>query len=102
MRLLAGYECQRDAAEAQVMLVQLSESKNSRIASDAQAIISAAVKRDWFGQRTPFLQDLEQLAERTRGGRSAGPSVITLKIALVAGVLMLALLLGLFLQRGDL
>ena len=93
LKLLAGYECVRDAQQAHTMLVRLTESDHRPVAEDARAVLGEGKRKDWFGERKPFYQDLVALASRTSGGQKA-PAAQKLIVALLAGTI--ALMLGVF------
>lgn len=100
LKLLAGFECHRDAQQAHTMLVRLTESDRRAVAEDARTVLREGMRKEWFEDRKPFYQDLVALASRTAGGRKSGPAN-RLTIALLAGLLALALGVFVFLQQAD-
>jgi hypothetical protein len=100
LKLLAGFECHRDAQQAHTMLVRLTESDRRDVAEDARTVLREGMRKDWFEDRKPFYQDLVALASRTGGGRKSG-AANRLIIALLAGFVALALGVFLFLQQAD-
>jgi peptidoglycan/LPS O-acetylase OafA/YrhL len=82
------------------MLVRLTESDVRIVADDARAVLADGLRKDWFGDRKPFYQDLIALASRTEGGRKSGASA-RLILALVAGMLALVLGVFFFLQQSQ-
>lgn len=100
LKLLAGFECHRDAQQAHTMLVRLTESDRGDVAEDARTVLREGMRKDWFEDRKPFYQDLIALASKTSGGSKSGPA-IRLKIALVVGFLALALGVFVFLQQAN-
>jgi hypothetical protein len=100
LKLLAGFECHRDAQQAHTMLVRLTESDRRDVAEDARTVLREGMRKDWFEDRKPFYQDLVALASRTGGGRKSG-AANRLIIALLAGFVALALGVFLFLQQVD-
>ena len=100
LKLLAGFECHRDAQQAHTMLVRLTESDRGDVAEDARTVLREGMRKDWFEDRKPFYQDLIALASKTSGG-SRSSAAIRLKIALVAGFLALALGVFVFLQQAN-
>jgi len=100
LKLLAGHECHRDAQQAHTMLVRLTESDVRNVADDARAVLADGLRKDWFGDRKPFYQDLIALATRTEGGRKSGAPA-RLILALVAGLLALVLGVFFFLQQSQ-
>ena len=100
LKLLAGFECQRDAQQAHTMLVRLTESDQQAVADDARTVLGEGLRKDWFGERKPFYQDLVALASRTAGGKNA-PAAAKLVIALLIGLVALALGVFLFLQQSG-
>ncbi len=65
LKLLAGYECKRDAQQAHTMLVRLTESDRRDISEDARTVLSEGLRKDWFEDRKPFYQDLVALASKS-------------------------------------
>ncbi|MFQ5572202.1 MAG: hypothetical protein ACE5G0_21205 [Rhodothermales bacterium] len=64
LKLLSGQECKRDAAQAQVLLVGLTESRHDDVAQDARVIMQAGLSRGWFEDTAPKYYELRMLAER--------------------------------------
>jgi hypothetical protein len=93
MRLLAGKDCLRDAAEAQRMLLYIAEGADKVAAADAVSILQRAMKNGWLEERTPLYSELERLAEASLSRNSRTTEI---KLALVAGLTLLALLGGVF------
>ncbi len=85
LKLLAGYECLRDAQQAHIMLVRLTESDHRAVAEDARSVLSEGMRKDWFGDTKPFYQDLIALASRSsRGAASDALSRISVPAGLMA------------------
>ena len=85
LKLLAGYECKRDAQQAHTMLVRLTESDRRDISEDARTVLSEGLRKDWFEDRKPFYQDLVALASKSGSGRSVNAlSRITIPVGLMA------------------
>lgn len=93
LKLLAGHECIRDTQQAHTMLVRLTESDRRDVADDARAVLADGLRKEWFGDRKPFYQDLIALASRTDGGRKSGAQA-RLVLWLVVG--LVALIMGVF------
>jgi hypothetical protein len=100
LKLLAGYDCHRDAQQAHTMLVRLTESDRRDVAEDAQTVLREGMRKDWFEDRKPFYQDLVALADRTQGGQKSGAQR-QLIIGLLAGFLGLAFGVFFFLRQAD-
>ncbi len=100
LRLLAGFECNRDAQQAHTMLVRLTESDRRDVADDARTILREGMRKEWFEDRKPFYQDLIALASRTDGGQKSGAQR-QLLVGLLAGFLALALGAFFFLRQSD-
>lgn len=89
LKLLAGFECHRDAQQAHTMLVRLTESDRGDVAEDARTVLREGMRKDWFEDRKPFYQDLVALASRTGGGLKSGVQR-QLLVGVLAGLLALA------------
>jgi hypothetical protein len=85
LKLLAGYECKRDAQQAHTMLVRLTESDRRDISEDARTVLSEGLRKDWFEDRKPFYQDLVALASKSGSGSSVNAlSRISIPVGLMA------------------
>lgn len=97
LRLLAGKDCLRDPSQAQVILVNLSESNNKRIAEDAQAILRSALAKNWFTDAEAKYYELERLAEksiayyRTSSKRARAAVSVAVVLMLLASLLVFRL-----------
>lgn len=105
IRLLSGYECRRDADQAQVLLVGLTESRHEDVREDARAIMKSGLSRGWFEATAPRYSELERLAERSIAAfRSSGSGAARKKeitILLAGGLAMLVGLATFFLVEGG-
>ena len=100
LKLLAGFECHRDAQQAHTMLVRLTESERGDVAEDARTVLREGMRKDWFEDRKPFYQDLVALANRTAGGQKSAAER-QLIVGLLAGFLALAVGVFFFLRQSD-
>jgi hypothetical protein len=103
MKLLSGYECERDASQAQRMLLRLAESTDAVIASDAARVVKAGAANKWFTEKTPKQYELERIAEATLTRLARRPSLRRVQVlALVlAGVIAAGLLVLLAAGGGS-
>jgi hypothetical protein len=92
LKLLSGQDCRRDAAQAQVLLVGLTESRQPDVAQDARAVMRAGLARGWFEDTPPKFFELERLAEASLAHYRRTPQ---------QGPLLVALGLGLFALLGG-
>lgn len=91
MRLLSGKDCKRDASQAQVLLVRLSESAERDIAIDADQMLKRSLAADWFGDAVPHYFELERIAEKSLRSAKSRNQLAT---SLALGVGLLVLLVG--------
>ncbi len=91
MRLLSGKDCKRDASQAQVLLVRLSESRQKDIALDAEDILKASLSKNWFDDVVPRFSELERIAEVSLSKKNSNPDQ---RRILTLGVGMFILLIG--------
>ncbi len=101
LKLLSGEGCVRDAQQAQVILVGLTESHHPDVAHDAQALMQAGLKEGWFETTVPKYFTLCTLAERSlRKAQQQGGASQQLKLALSLLVGLVALGVGVFAYIG--
>ena len=99
LKLLSGKECLRDAQQAHTMLVGLTGSQHDTLARDAQAVLSAGMARDWFGEKIPHYFELERIAEQSLAEAAKNPAHARYAVKIgIALLLLLAGLLAFFLQ----
>ena len=93
LKLLSGEECVRDARQAQVILVGLTESRHDDVADDARAIMQTGLNQGWFEDTVPNYYTLRNIAERSITQYEKGPDAQQkrLVIALLGGVFALGL-----------
>lgn len=89
IKLLSGTECERDASQAQKMLLRLVESQDRIVASDAQRLVKAGVSNKWFSEKTPRHYELERIAEASLARLARNPQLLQIRIAVVAGIALL-------------
>lgn len=94
IKLLSGFECERDASQAQKMLLRLAESTDTVIASDAARIVKAGAANKWFTEKTPKQYELERIAEATLTRLARRPS--RQRVQILALVLAGVIAAGLF------
>jgi len=101
LRLLSGHECKRDASQAQVLLVGLTESTHPDVAADSKAIMKAGLARGWFESTTPKIYDLEMLAETSLAKYRTGDAAQLQKKMVMLVIVGLVMFLGLGLFYFD-
>ena len=104
LKLLSGEECVRDARQAQVLLIGLTESRHDDVADDAWAIMRTGLKQGWFENTMPNYDTLRNFAERSlaryeKGGDAQRQRML---LALVGGlVAFLGLAVMLFIRQSG-
>ena len=89
LKLLSGENCLRDAKQAQVILVGLTESTHTDVADSAKIVMQAGLARDWFEDKTPHFFELHNLAEKAIANFEKGPNRVKQTLAMVvAGLLV--------------
>lgn len=103
IKLLAGEGCERDAQQAHLMLVELSESKMAEVASDAQAILDMGAQQGWFALERPAYSMLRHMAARTLAKVEQQQRMLRFLVPLLAGsaVLLFLLVIYFFLAGGE-
>lgn len=96
LKLLSGEECVRDASQAQVLLLGLTESKHDDVANDARAVMKTGLDRGWFEDTAPKFYELRLFAERSLTTYEKGPQQRQLQLALLIAGGIFTLVLGLF------
>ena len=93
LKLLSGEECLRDAQQAQVILVGLTESRHDDVAEDARAIMQTGLKQGWFEHTVPNYYTLRNIAEHSIGRYEKGGDAQRqrLMMALLGGLVALGL-----------
>lgn len=94
IRLLSGFECERDASQAQKMLLRLAESADPVIASDAARIVKAGAANKWFTEKAPRQYELERIAEKSLARLADRP--IRQQRAVMIATLLALFMAGLF------
>ncbi len=93
LKLLSGEDCIRDASQAQVILVGLTESQHDDVAEDAIALMQTGLKQGWFENTVPNYYTLRNIAERSvatfeKGGNAQQRRLL---ITLLGGIFALGL-----------
>ncbi len=88
MRLLSGKDCKRDASQAQVLLVKLSQSDDRDIATDAETMLRVSLSSNWFDDKSPHFFVLERIAQKSLQKRSR-TDAHGQRVAIVIGLLVL-------------
>ena len=102
LRLLSGQDCKRDARQAQVLLVGLTESEHKDVAEDARSVMRAGLARGWFDETVPQFYELRNLAKASLENFEKKPGQ-KMQLILVAVGLLVMVMFGLvfFFRMGG-
>ena len=103
LKLLSGEECMRDARQAQVLLVGLTESRHDDVVDDARAVLKMGLSQGWFEDTKPSYFILRDVAARSIATYEKGPTVRRqqLVMALIGGLVALGLGAYLYVQQSG-
>lgn len=103
LKLLSGEECVRDASQAQVILVGLTESRHDDVAEDARAVMKTGLAQGWFENAVPSYYILRDIAQRSIAKYEKGPSTQQQRLfmVLLGGLVAFGLAAFLYVQQSG-
>ena len=103
LKLLSGEDCLRDARQAQVILVGLTESRHDDVAEDARAVVKMGLAQGWFEDAVPNYTILRDVAARSiaKYERESSAQQQRLVMALIGGFVAFGLGAYLYVQQSG-
>ena len=103
LKLLSGEDCVRDARQAQVILVGLTESRHDDVAEDARSVMKMGLAQGWFEDAVPNYTILRDVAARSSAKYEKGSSAQQqrLVMALIGGLAAFGLGVYLYVQQSG-